>query len=128
MKFPRTIYAIQHNVTKRIYVGSSCCVENRYRSHISALRSGKHPVEDMQQDFIDYGEDFSLFVLEEIDEWEGRIKEKEWMEYYHSHIRGKGYNYKDNYFRRNEIRINVPLKTGKPEVASQDTLSKEGEE
>lgn len=47
MKLPRIIYAIQHNVTKRIYVGSSANVENRYWNHMNNLRNHKHNIEDM---------------------------------------------------------------------------------
>ena len=32
------------------------------------LRNGKHSVEDMQDDFIKYGEDYSFFILDEIQE------------------------------------------------------------
>lgn len=49
MKLPRIIYAIQHNVTKRIYVGSSANVENRYWNHMNNLRNHKHNIEDMSK-------------------------------------------------------------------------------
>lgn len=54
MKLPRIIYAIQHNVTKRIYVGSSANVENRYWNHMNNLRNHKHNIEDMQSDYDNY--------------------------------------------------------------------------
>lgn len=73
MKIPRTIYAIQHNKTKRIYIGSSANVPT---------------IKDMQKDFDDFGEDFSLFILDEINSYADRIKEYEWMKKYQSHIRG----------------------------------------
>lgn len=63
MKLPRIIYAIQHNVTKRIYVGSSANVENRYWNHMNNLRNHKHNIEDMQSDYDNYGEDYSLYLL-----------------------------------------------------------------
>lgn len=116
MKFPRAIYAIQHNATKRIYIGSSSDVELRYWGHMYSLRSGKHPVEDMQQDFIDYGEDYSVFILDEINEWEERTKERDWMLKYKTNIRGMGYNYKDRYFRNGAVRPEPPYKDGLPDV------------
>ena len=42
----------------------------------------------MQKDFDDFGEDFSLFILDEINSYADRIKEYEWMKKYQSHIRG----------------------------------------
>ena len=62
IRFPRTVYAIQHNITKRIYVGSSNDIESRYWSHMSALSNHRHNVEDMQSDFDKYGENYSLFI------------------------------------------------------------------
>lgn len=66
MKLPRIVYAIQHNMTKRIYVGSSANVENRYWNHMNNLRNHKHNIEDMQSDYDNYGEDYSLYLLDEI--------------------------------------------------------------
>ena len=34
MDFPRKVYAIQHNVTERIYIGSSRKVKDRYMNHM----------------------------------------------------------------------------------------------
>ena len=113
MDYPKTIYAIQHNVTKKIYVGSSNDVENRYLSHVYALRNQKHSVEDLQEDFNVYGEDFSLFLLDEIRDFEERHKEFAYMKKYNSHIRGQGYNYKDNYARKRPKPC-VPYKKGTP--------------
>ncbi len=115
MKLPRTIYAIQHNVTKRIYIGSSADVNSRYMSHMYKLRSGKHHIEDMQDDFIKYGEDYSLFILGEIINYEDRFKECEWMEKYKSFVRGIGYNYKDHVSMQHISKNALPIKEGLPE-------------
>ena len=95
MDFPRTVYLIRHNKTKRIYIGSSKRPEQRFKSHMEALRSGRHPVEDMQTDFDQYGEDYTVEFLEVITKFEDRHHEYDWMKKYNSHIRGIGYNYKD---------------------------------
>ena len=114
MRLPRKVYAIQHNVTKKIYIGSSYDVEQRYKSHIWALRGGKHTVEDMQDDYDEYGEDYSVFILDEITNYDQRCAEYEWMRKYNSIDRRYGYNYKDNE-RVISHGINiVPYKTGKP--------------
>lgn len=95
MKFPRQVYAIQHLVTRKIYIGSSANVEQRYATHLSQLRNGTHPVEDFQKDFDEYGERLSLTILDEIaDKWELE-KEYGWMDLYETYKRPYGYNYKD---------------------------------
>lgn len=95
MDYPRTVYLIRHNKTKRVYIGSSKHPEERYKQHMTMLQSGKHPVEDMQADFDEYGEDYTVEFLEVITKFEDRSHEYDWMRKYNSHIRGIGYNYKD---------------------------------
>ena len=88
------IYAIRHNITGKIYIGSSACPQERYKHHINRLRRGVHSVEDMQADFNRYGEDYTFTILEEVfNHRTGR--ERRWMYYYQTHDRKRGYNYKD---------------------------------
>lgn len=112
MVLPRKVYAIQHNVTKKIYVGSSRNVDGRYKAHINALRRGDHPVEDMQSDFDKYGEDYSLYILDEIKGFTDRSKEHKWMTELKTYQRDKGYNYKDPSFQN--VTTTVPYKNGIP--------------
>ncbi len=98
MRFPKYVYAIRHNVTNRIYIGSSENVDRRLRNHMCDLRAGRHKIEDMQEDYNKYGENFTFTVLDTVDNWDDRNKEYKWMEAYQSHIRGVGYNYKDKKF------------------------------
>lgn len=77
MKIPRQVYAIQHNITKKIYIGSSSNVTDRYWNHIYRLRKGKHQNIDMQRDFDEYGENYSLFILDTISNYSERDKEYE---------------------------------------------------
>jgi group I intron endonuclease len=95
VKYPRKVYAIRHNVTNRVYIGSSCHIDKRFAEHISALRAHRHPVEDMQADFDRYGDDFSLTILDHIGTEADKNKEYEWMKKNQSYIRGIGYNYND---------------------------------
>lgn len=95
MDFPRTVYAIKHNKTGRMYIGSSRRPDVRLKSHFASLKRGKHPVEDMQSDFDEFGDDYTIIYLEEITEFRDRSHEYDWMRMYCTHIRGKGYNYKD---------------------------------
>ena len=113
-KYPRSVYAIQHNKTKKIYIGSSINPKSRYLSHMYALRKGKHVNPDMQSDFDEHGEDYSLFIIDEITCKEEKNKEFDCMIEYKSNIRALGYNWNDIVFRRKKPYI--PLKEGVPEV------------
>ena len=112
MDTPRVIYAIKHNVTKRIYVGSSARPKMRFANHLSALRNGKHIVEDMQKDFDEHGDDFTFFVLETISDYKDKDREYEFMAFLESNVRGKGYNYKDhvNFGRLKKKTSRMPVK------------------
>lgn len=82
---------------------------------MASLRSGRHGVEDMQEDFDKFGEDFSVFILDRIDSSETREKEYEWMRDYQSYVRGIGYNYKDKGYFKYANATPVPYKDGLPE-------------
>lgn len=93
--YPRKIYEITHRPTGRMYVGSSHNPEARIMSHLSALRRGKHPVEDMQADFDQRGWDYSFSIIGEIKDETEDHKEYDCMLERRSNERGVGYNYKD---------------------------------
>lgn len=99
MNFPRTIYAIQHKKTGRIYVGSSQDAKQRCISHISALRRGVHPVRLMQDDYDKHGEDYEYFILDDMADWGDRIKEYEWMKKLKTYDPSCGYNAQDPHFK-----------------------------
>lgn len=96
MRFPRYVYALQNEVTKRIYVGSTYDVEKRFSEHISTMKRGKCRIEDMQNDFNKYSKDFSIRILDKIHSNAERNKEYEWMIKLNSHKREVGYNYNEN--------------------------------
>lgn len=76
----KTIYAIQHNITKRIYVGCSLHYEKRIREHICHLRNGNHSNKELQKDYDLYGENYSYFVIERNVKFSGCFdREKMWM-------------------------------------------------
>lgn len=119
MRLPRWIYAIQHNVTKKIYIGSSAHPDTRYWAHIGALRRGQHQVPEMQQDFDDYGEDYSFFILEQINDFGSRNKEYEWMEKYQTGNTKFGYNIRDRHFNNRKSKY-APLKKGLPKMPAKN--------
>ena len=95
-KFPRVVYMITHNATKRMYIGSTSDLKMRLKIHFNNLRAGRCRIEDMQSDFDKYGEDYTVEILDEIKDINSLI-EYEYMDLYKSRIRGIGYNYKDNH-------------------------------
>lgn len=103
------IYAIRHNVTNRVYIGSSQNVDSRIKQHLVDLRAHKHVVEDMQEDFDKYGEDYTFTILEDIYRHCDRYKEYEWQKKYQSYIRGVGYNYKDRVWNRPKGKYTLTL-------------------
>lgn len=96
-KYPRVVYKITHTVTKRMYIGSTARFEKRISEHMTALRLHRHNVEDMQKDFDEYGDNFTVEILDEIKSIAECKKEYEYMDKFDSCIRGVGYNYKDTH-------------------------------
>lgn len=89
----RLIYAIQHNKTKRIYVGCTGRT-GRIGDHFTSLKNGYHIVPLMQEDSDKYGFDFTAYVLEiaNVDWWNS---ERKWMQYFGTGDERYGYNYRD---------------------------------
>ena len=54
----------------------------------------------MQFDFYLYGNDYTITVLEQINDFEQNKREYMLIEEHESYIRGKGYNYNDTTFIR----------------------------
>lgn len=95
MNIPRTIYAIRHNPTGKVYVGSSSMLDLRLRYHMNALKAQKHANEAMQADYNTYGGDYTFFKLAEITRFQDRGQEYAWMEILQTRDPAKGYNYKE---------------------------------
>lgn len=93
--YPRDVYAIQHNETKKIYIGTSRDVQQRYRTHIWDLKRGDHNSAEMQSDFDKYGENYSLFILDRLEKPSENKREYEWMEKLRTTDPRYGYNAQD---------------------------------
>ena len=124
------IYAIQHNKTKRMYIGTTSDLPKRYKGHIVALLKHKHHSKLMQEDFDKFGGDYSVYVLEEFVKPKERIHaygtiycsryavlEYKWMETYDTI--NNGYNQQDHIARKhikNKHLDEFPIKDGIPEM------------
>ena len=76
--------------------------------HLSQLRSGKHPVEKMQEDCDKYGFDYSVAVLmdgrtEKVD----RLSERFFQLLYQTRDPEHGYNYKEQPWELAKSRISA---------------------
>lgn len=112
MEYPKVVYAIQHRVTKRIYIGISNSLESRYKVHLSLLRNNKHTAPKMQEDFNKYGGMYDVFILDEVRNYTERCKEYEWMRIYNTQDERFGYNSQD---KGRLEKSGLPLKSGLPE-------------
>lgn len=99
----RTVYAIKHNVTGRIYIGSSERVKWRIREHLQVLRNHKCKNPLMQKDFDEHGEDYSFKKLDVIRDLKEGWKEYFWMMYFRTTDEEYGYNYRDPHVKRKTI-------------------------
>lgn len=93
-----TIYVIKNTVTNRAYVGSTNAALKtaRPQKHLSALRSNRHIVELMQEDFNKYGEaSFSVNYLGDYSGQELKRMEIFMMQVLRTKDPRYGYNYKD---------------------------------
>ena len=125
MRYPRIVYAIQHNKTGKIYVGSTQDVEARLAAHIRLLRKGVHHNPYLQKDFDEYGEDFSVFEVDRIETYKENYKEYEWMKKLNTVDPEYGYN-KDDRAVRHALR-NVKFASGIPEPKKGGAVSDEDE-
>ena len=91
----RFVYAIRHNVTKRIYIGSTARVPHRLKEHINQLRRGSHKNKEMQSDYNEHGEDYSFYELDVIPTTHYKDREYFWMLFFDTYNPKKGYNDKD---------------------------------
>ena len=101
-----TIYKVECRSNGRAYIGRTENFQRRKQSHLTALRSNRHPNEEMQNDFLKYGE--KKFVISTLCQVirgfrgdvnsDGKV-EKFWMDYFKSYDRQFGYNYKDPKYR-----------------------------
>lgn len=88
----KTIYAMQHNVTKRIYVGSCNNADIRIKKHIHDLLRGCHTNKELQKDFDKYGMEFSFYHIDRVQADKQFEQERKWQNALRSNEKTTGYN------------------------------------
>lgn len=88
----KQIYAIQHNVTKRIYVGTCNRSDCRIKKHMHDLLRGSHTNKELQKDFDTYGMEFSFYLLEVVESKYRMKAERAWQNALRSNDIKTGYN------------------------------------
>lgn len=96
MKLPRTVYALRHDATGKMYIGSTANPRQRLLKHINRLKNGTHNSKQLQADYDRHADkSLTLILLDEIKTFDERGKEYEWMEVYNTFDATNGYNYAD---------------------------------
>ena len=99
MKFPRVVYALRHDATGKVYVGSTSNLHARILMHINCLKRGEHQVPGFQSDYDQHeNKNLSVTVLDTVENWDEKDREYEWMDRYKAHDPRYGYNYLDPHF------------------------------
>lgn len=89
------IYCIRNTIDNKVYVGSSCDIENRWKNHIWLLKNGFHHSSHLQNAWNKYDSNsFSFEILEELsDNKEVLIsREQYWIDKFASYNPENGYN------------------------------------
>jgi len=94
-RFPG-VYMIMCLVNKKVYIGSSRDTHTRLMNHKSALRSNRHIILNLQNDYNLYGHDMFVFIssLEKLDSCDkALLREREgyWQTLYNAWDTDKGY-------------------------------------
>ncbi len=75
------VYAIKCNTTEQCYIGAATSIRLRIARHLSVLKKGVHHSTKLQTAFQEYGiQDFSIEVIELIEEGDVSLRESFWME------------------------------------------------
>lgn len=91
------IYAIRNVVTGKIYVGKTKNLKNRVQTHMSALKCGRHHIEEMQRDHDEFGGEYEILILCRLnaDAPDFLKEERFWFTFFNSTDEAFGYNYKE---------------------------------
>ena len=91
------IYKVTNNINGKIYIGQSIFqIEKRFKEHINASKNVSKNIRPFYRAIRKYGEkNFSISLIEEVDNSLLNEREKYWIKYYRSYVGFKdcnGYN------------------------------------
>ena len=90
------IYKIQNTINNKVYIGQAVDIEDRWRNHLSSLRSNSHANTHLQNSFNYYGENAFIFsIIEECSVDVLTRQEQFWIDYYGGVNSAKNYNQRD---------------------------------
>ena len=90
------VYVLKNTVTGKCYVGCTKTLKARIQGHKQQMRSGKHSVEQIIEDYKKYGEEsFTCTVVGKYDKPKALQMEAFYSAVLRSKDRQYGYNYKD---------------------------------
>lgn len=90
------IYKIQNKINNKVYIGQAIDIEDRWRNHLSSLRTNTHTNTHLQNSFNCYGENAFIFsVIEECSIDALTQQEQFWIDYYGGVNSTKNYNQRD---------------------------------
>ena len=92
------IYSITCATNGKRYIGCTVLPRGRLVTHASALANGRHRNTDLQSDYNKYGQSAFTFNLIDKTNKRGTNLERQWMIYYRTYLKERGYNYKDPAF------------------------------
>lgn len=106
------IYLIKNIITKKVYVGCSLNIKDRWKSHRVSLKRKKHHSIHLQRAWNKYGENCFIFgVLEFCEKEDLQKMEQYYLDFYKSYENNKGYNilkFSDNVLATSELFKNKP--------------------
>ena len=130
MDFPRVVYALRHEPTGKVYVGSTHKIYERVTNHIGELKRGVHKNEAMQQDFNIHGGEYTILILDGIYGMNDKNKEYLWMDALRARDPDRGYNGKDQ-SRSTALTcataIRYPMEAGDDRTWAKEALRKAAE-
>lgn len=90
-----SIYRIYCAITGKSYVGKTCNLKIRWRTHRRELRKGKHHSYTLQRDFNQYGEKEFVFEVLETEISADQVGDREafWVETHKGYIDGYNIRY-----------------------------------
>ena len=87
------VYQIMCMINRRVYIGGSVNIQQRWSNHKSKLTRNKHPNKHLQKDYNEFKEDqFICTILEECTEIKLKEREQYWMDDIQCYNKNNGYN------------------------------------